>query len=89
MAIALEMSYDKKALLHACINEIYLGQQGAPATQILIFRKIARRIEYRHGRLPAGAMLLSAINMAAKVDRQGAQRTRPGVKCRPGVRATD
>ena len=33
MAIALEMSYDKKALLHACINEIYLGQQGAPAIQ--------------------------------------------------------
>jgi penicillin-binding protein 1B len=31
MAIALELRYDKEALLHAYINEIYLGQQGARA----------------------------------------------------------
>lgn len=31
MAIALELRYDKQALLHAYINEIYLGQQGARA----------------------------------------------------------
>ena len=31
MAIALELRYDKEALLHAYVNEIYLGQQGARA----------------------------------------------------------
>jgi penicillin-binding protein 1B len=31
MAIALELRYDKDALLHAYVNEIYLGQQGARA----------------------------------------------------------
>ena len=31
MAVALELRYDKKALLHAYVNEIYLGQQGARA----------------------------------------------------------
>jgi penicillin-binding protein 1B len=31
MAIALELRYDKEALLNAYINEIYLGQQGARA----------------------------------------------------------
>ena len=31
MSIALELRYDKDALLHAYINEIYLGQQGARA----------------------------------------------------------
>lgn len=31
MAIALELRYDKETLLHAYINEIYLGQQGARA----------------------------------------------------------
>lgn len=31
MAMALELRYDKEALLHAYVNEIYLGQQGARA----------------------------------------------------------
>jgi len=31
MAVALELRYDKDELLHAYINEIYLGQQGARA----------------------------------------------------------
>ncbi len=31
MAIALELRYDKQELLHAYVNEIYLGQQGARA----------------------------------------------------------
>ena len=31
MAIALELRYDKAELLHAYVNEIYLGQQGARA----------------------------------------------------------
>jgi len=31
MAIALELRYDKEELLHAYVNEIYLGQQGARA----------------------------------------------------------
>jgi len=31
MAIALELRYDKAALLHAYVNEIYLGQQGTRA----------------------------------------------------------
>ena len=31
MAIALEMRYDKADLLHAYVNEIYLGQDGARA----------------------------------------------------------
>ena len=31
MAVALEMRYDKQEILHAYVNEIYLGQQGARA----------------------------------------------------------
>ncbi len=31
MAVALELRYDKQALLHAYVNEIYLGQQGTRA----------------------------------------------------------
>lgn len=31
MAVALELRYDKEELLHAYVNEIYLGQQGARA----------------------------------------------------------
>jgi penicillin-binding protein 1B len=31
MALALELRYDKQELLHAYVNEIYLGQQGARA----------------------------------------------------------
>ena len=31
MSVALELRYDKEALLHAYVNEIYLGQQGARA----------------------------------------------------------
>ena len=31
MAVALELSYDKAELLHAYVNEVYLGQQGARA----------------------------------------------------------
>ena len=31
MAVALELRYDKAALLHAYVNEIYLGQQGTRA----------------------------------------------------------
>ncbi|WP_405233080.1 penicillin-binding protein 1B [Lentisalinibacter salinarum] len=31
MAMALELRYDKETLLHAYVNEIYLGQQGARA----------------------------------------------------------
>ena len=31
MAVALELRYDKRALLHAYVNEIYLGQQGTRA----------------------------------------------------------
>lgn len=31
MAIALELRYNKEALLHAYVNEVYLGQQGARA----------------------------------------------------------
>ena len=31
MAVALELRYDKQALMHAYVNEIYLGQQGTRA----------------------------------------------------------
>ena len=31
MSVALELVYDKESLLHAYVNEIYLGQQGARA----------------------------------------------------------
>ena len=31
MAVALELRYDKQELIHAYVNEIYLGQQGARA----------------------------------------------------------
>jgi len=31
MAVALELRYDKGDLLHAYVNEIYLGQDGARA----------------------------------------------------------
>lgn len=31
MAVALELRYDKQELLHAYVNEVYLGQQGARA----------------------------------------------------------